>query len=186
MKSIVRWNVCMVGATGVGKTSLVRRFVENVFEPNFMPTFGLQITKRIVETEEAHVSLNLWDVAGDDEFLFKKDLVKAVRQQNRKTEKANFYILVADVSRRATLDEAISRQERIALDKISKDLPDAPFVLALNKSDLSEREFDEKEAQLLVPGWQIISTSAKSGDNVAHMFEAIAARASSILTRRRQ
>jgi 50S ribosomal subunit-associated GTPase HflX len=76
---------------------------------------------------------------------------------------------VADLTRLATLEEAILRQERIARGHEKA----APFVLALNKSDLSEKEFDEAEARRAVGDWQIVCTSAKTGESVKKMFEVV-------------
>src|SRR6476646_3331922 len=97
------WNVCMVGDNGVGKTSLVRRYVENIFEHDFMPTFGVQITKKSMETAWGQYDLMLWDMAGDDDFLLTQKL-GAARMQDVRTARANAYILVADVSRQSTLE----------------------------------------------------------------------------------
>ena len=168
------WNVCLVGSNGVGKTSLVRRYVENAFVHDFMPTFGVHLSRKTIHTDKAQVDLRLWDLAGDDEFLLSKDLAAAARVQDVRTARASAYILVADVTRKATLEQVIERQERIARDKASKHLPAVPFVLALNKSDLSRWEFDELEVRSLVPGWQIIPTSAKTSEGVTRMFEMIA------------
>jgi len=173
MKAL-KWNIAMVGATGVGKTSLVRRYVEDVFTPDFRPTMGVQVTKRVVEIRSTEVTLVLWDLAGDDDFLWRKVPSTAASTQDERTSRADALILVADLTRRTTLEQAILRQERIALDKRSRYLPEVPFILALNKSDVSRKEFSEGDARGIVPGWRIVSTSAKTGASVAGMFEDVA------------
>jgi small GTP-binding protein len=173
----ISWKVCMAGAPGVGKTSLVRRYVENMFSEDYIPTYGVLVSRKVITNASGRITLLLWDVAGDDEFPLSKDPKAAARLQHSYVIGAHAYILVADVSRRATLDQAIARREKIAEDKRANHLREAPFVLALNKSDLDQREFDEREAQHLVPGWEIIATSAKNGDGVARLFEIIAGHA---------
>lgn len=192
----------MVGATGVGKTSLVRRYIDNDYSVNTIATFGVKVDKKIIDSRPSPAVLMLWDLAGEDEYLLRKEPVTAARLQNQRTSNSDAYILVADVSRRATLTEAIARQERIASEeRIARELnlaratiaeairhPDrtapqdsmargdraAPFVLALNKSDLNEKEFDEAEARRAVGNWQIVCTSAKTGEGVTEMFEIVA------------
>jgi GTPase SAR1 family protein len=197
------WNVAMVGATGVGKTSLVKRYVDNDFSINTIATFGVKVDKKIIASHSSPAVLMLWDLAGDDEYILSKEPVKAARLQDRRTSNSHAYILVADVSRRATLTEAIARQERIASqEKIAREVavaratiteavlhpervaPEdtvargnergAPFVLALNKSDLNEKEFDEADARRAAGNWQIVCTSAKTGEGVTEMFELVA------------
>jgi small GTP-binding protein len=161
----------MVGAAGVGKTSLVRRYVENAFSRDSIATMGVKVTKKVVKTDAFEATLMLWDMAGDNEFPFFKDVVKADRFQDQQTTHLHAYILVADLSRLATLQETIVRQQRIARG-LSRQVP---FILALNKSDLIQKEFDEAEARRQVGDWQIACTSAKTGDGVLDMFDTIAA-----------
>ena len=61
--------VVMLGAYGVGKTSLVRRFVSNKFSDEYLSTLGVRIEKREIALGDQALELLLWDVAGDDEFF---------------------------------------------------------------------------------------------------------------------
>jgi hypothetical protein len=60
--------ICMLGGFSVGKTSLVKRFVESVFSETYLTTVGVKIDKKTVNLGERAVNLILWDVAGDDDI----------------------------------------------------------------------------------------------------------------------
>src|SRR5208283_3569574 len=55
--------ICMLGAYAVGKTSLVRRFVESIFDEKYHTTLGVKIDKCEVEIGDIHLTLVLWDLA---------------------------------------------------------------------------------------------------------------------------
>ncbi|XP_041497612.1 ras-related protein Rab-22A isoform X1 [Microtus oregoni] len=60
--------VCLLGDTGVGKSSIVWRFVEDSFDPNINPTIGASfMTKTVQYQNELHKFL-IWDTAGQERF----------------------------------------------------------------------------------------------------------------------
>jgi len=77
----------MVGQFGVGKTSLVRRFVDSIFDERYLSTIGVKIDRKDVTIGSASVTLMLWDLAGEDDLAQLK--VSHLRG-------ASGYILVAD------------------------------------------------------------------------------------------
>ena len=151
--------ICMLGSFAVGKTSLVRRFVESIFSDEYHTTVGVKISNKVVHAAGGEVTLVLWDLYGDDEF-----------QQIRWSHfgGASGYLLVADGTRRATLDKANELEGKVR-DKVGT----IPFVLVINKSDLqSDWEIDaEVEAELAAKGWSVLRTSAKSGAGVNEAFQ---------------
>ena len=60
--------VCMLGSFAVGKTSLVRRFVESIYSDVYQTTVGVKIDKKNVQVNEKEVSLVLWDIYGEDDY----------------------------------------------------------------------------------------------------------------------
>ena len=152
----------MIGLYGVGKTSLVRRYVESIFTHDYLPTIGAQISKKSVELDGRTVDFTLWDLAGQDERQ---------QLQDAYLSHARAYIIVADVSRTVSLERAILLHE-----SIKSHLPKAPFALALNKSDLTEREIGETHLAQLDPLWTIIPTSARTGQGVEEIFTLLADR----------
>ena len=156
--------VCMLGAFAVGKTSLVARFVAGIFSEKYQTTIGVKIDRRTLSVAGREVGLLLWDIYGEDDF--QKLRLSYLRG-------AGGYLLVADGTRRATLDRAVLLQQ-----SIEAHLGPLPFVLVLNKADLTgdwELE-DEAIAGLAARGWAIIRGSAKTGAGVAEAFHALAER----------
>lgn len=154
--------VCMIGAYAVGKTSLVRRFVESLFDERYQTTVGVKIDRKRLVVRNRQLNLMLWDLAGDDDL-----------QQLRISHLrgASGYILVADGTRKATLDRALHLQQSIAAV-----LGPAPFILAINKADLAEEWKIEDSAisQLAQGGWILSRTSAKTGEGVEELFLGLA------------
>jgi small GTP-binding protein len=159
---VIQKKVCMLGAFGVGKTSLVSRYVHSVFSDRYLTTIGVKIEKKSVDVSGEQMDLVIWDIYGEDDF--QKVHMSYVRG-------ASGYLLVADGTRRATLDTARSLQ-----DAAQRTVGAAPFILVLNKSDLiGQWDLDEGDvSQLARHGWQIVRTSAKSGQGVEQTFAALA------------
>ena len=150
--------ICMLGSFAVGKTSLVRRFVESIYSDVYQTTVGVKIDKKNVKVGEKEVSLVLWDVYGEDDY-----------QKMRWTylRGASGFLLVADGTRRATLEKAVSLELRAR-----EEAGAIPFVLVINKSDLlRDGELDPAlESQLAAQEWSILRTSAKTGEGVEEAF----------------
>lgn len=159
---MIQKKVCMLGTFAVGKTSLVARFVKSIFSEKYHTTVGVKIDKKSVAIGEQQVSLVLWDIHGEDEF-------QKIRQSYLRGTSG--YLLVADGTRRATLDAAVTLQQNI--EGITGPVP---FILLLNKSDLTEEWELEEEAvaALQAKGWLVIKTSARTGVGVEEAFIALA------------
>ncbi len=56
----------MLGSFSVGKSSMVRRFVESIFDEKYMTTIGVKVDKKVVNVDGQEVSLVLWDIHGED------------------------------------------------------------------------------------------------------------------------
>jgi small GTP-binding protein len=156
---VLKKKICMVGEFGVGKTSLVRRFVDSVFDERYLSTIGVKIDRKNVTVGSAAVTLMLWDLAGEDEL-------NQLKISNLRG--ASGYILVADGCRASSLTKAVELRQRIA-----EQFGPLPFVLVLNKTDLRER-WEVQEASVAEHGWPTFETSAKAGTGVEEMFLALA------------
>ena len=63
---MIQKKICMLGSFGVGKTSLVARFVQGIFSAKYLSTVGVKIDKREMKVGDQDVLLMLWDLAGED------------------------------------------------------------------------------------------------------------------------
>ena len=88
---MIQKKVCMIGASGVGKTSLVAKFVHSIFSEKYLTTVGVKIDKKTVKVGDDDVMLMLWDLAGDDDFQ---------RLQTSYLRGTSGFLLVADGTRR--------------------------------------------------------------------------------------
>ncbi|MBK6486904.1 MAG: GTP-binding protein [Gemmatimonadetes bacterium] len=157
--ALVQKKVCMLGATAVGKTSLVRRFVESVFSEKYQATIGVKIDRKLVEVGDTTVSLLLWDLQGEDE-------IERVRLSYLRG--ASGFIYVADGTRPETLD-TVRTLRAVAEATVG----DVPSLLFLNKSDLAEG-WALDESAIAASGLgelPTIRTSARTGDQVEVGFQ---------------
>ena len=153
----------MVGDFAVGKTSLVSRYVHNVFSEKYLTTLGVKIDTQVVTLpHKGGIKLVVWDIAGTDRFR---------TRDTRYLRGAASYLLVVDGTRRHTLDTAV--QLKHSVDEI---LNAPPFIVLVNKCDLQhEWEIADSELQdLRAKGWAVLKGSAKDGKNVTKAFEMIA------------
>ena len=162
--SVVQRKVCMLGATSVGKTSLVRRFVESIFSDKYQATIGVKIDRKLVQVDDAQVSLLLWDLQGEDEFQ---------RVRLSYLRGASGLIFVADGTRPDTL--ATTRAIRASAEETAGNVPS---LLLLNKADLADAwALDDAFVEANGPsGIPVFRTSAKTGDNVEAAFESLVRR----------
>ncbi|MBE9129542.1 MULTISPECIES: Rab family GTPase [unclassified Coleofasciculus] len=157
--------ICLVGDFGVGKTSLIRRFVDRQFSDQYLSTVGVKISRKVVES--LNVQLLIWDLEGHTKF-------KAIAPTY--LQGSGGAVIVADVTRPETIDQL---SERVNL--FSSVNPKGSIMIALNKIDLIEEEKLKKLLQQFqLEDWKqalgIYPTSAKTGSSVDEMFERLAAK----------
>ncbi|MEO9571628.1 MAG: Rab family GTPase [Polaribacter sp.] len=147
--------VLLVGNFGVGKTSLIRRFVLNEFSEDYISTIGVRVSKKVVEFQNETIKLMIWDVAGTS--------------GNEKIPKAYFLgshaaMFVFDLSRAETY---LKIQENLNMVKNLSKLKEVTVVG--NKKDLlSNNELEEVLKKIDVD--IDLVTSAKEGENVEDAF----------------
>ncbi len=155
--------ICMLGSFSVGKTSLVRRFVESIFSEAYQTSIGVKVDKKVVRVKNEEVTLVLWDIHGED--VYQKIHMSYLRGMSG-------YLLVIDGTRRQTLEDALTLNQRV-----TQEVGKVPAILVLNKSDLVDKwEIDSaRESELADAGWTILRTSAKTGAAVEQVFSQLAA-----------
>lgn len=158
------FKVAVVGEYGVGKTSLIKRYMTDAFDEGYKATLGASISTLNTTVDKNEVSLQVWDLAGQTPF-------RKVRHQY--LFGSDFAMAVFDLTRRESLD-ALTEWVN---DARSAD-PDVICLLVGNKSDLvEEREVPPEEARGVAKQMKMIGyveTSAKDGSNVGEVFRSIA------------
>ena len=164
MTTTVQKKICMLGGFSVGKTSLVKRFVQSIFSESYQTTVGVKIDKKTVTLDDRVVHLILWDLAGEDDM-------SSLRMSYLRGSAG--YVLVADGTRPATLETALSLRRRVEADH-----GPLPFALLLNKNDLREQWAipDGELEELRRSGCWVRSSSARTGEGVEDAFTDLAVR----------
>ena len=158
---MIQKKVCMVGLFGTGKTSLVQRFVHSLFSERYLSTVGVKIDRKPVELDGGSVILVLWDLAGRDSH---EDITTSYLRG------AHAILYVADGTRRETCDQ-LPELRQLVRDAAG----DVPAVLALNKVDLQDRwALKGADEETMGKEWDIVRTSAKTGDGVEEVFRRLA------------
>ena len=161
---MIRKKICLVGAFAVGKTSLVARFVKQMFSENYHTTIGVKVDKKVLEVEGQDVTLVIWDLYGEDDF-------QKLRTSYLKGSAG--LLFVADGTRRSSLDTAFALRVRIA-----ETIGEIPCSLLVNKADL-EPDWELGPADLeglRASGHDLHLTSAKTGAGVEEAFQSLARR----------
>ena len=168
MTKKIAFKILLLGPGAVGKTSLLHRFVKNVFAEKYILTIGVEFLSKKIKIKKKHVKLIIWDIGGQKKFKFLHE---------------RFYVgsrgalLVFDLTNYQTFEEMeewLAEAYEILDEKI-------PFVLIGNKSDLIDEvgeTVDSSEARKFAEdkGSIYIETSAKTGENVEEGFTELTTR----------
>ncbi|KAJ3444905.1 rab gtpase [Anaeramoeba flamelloides] len=150
----------LIGDSGVGKSSLLLRFVEDSFTPSFITTIGIDFKIKNVEMDGKKVKIQIWDTAGQERF---RTITTAYYRG------AHGIMLVYDVSNEKSFLNVrnwIKNIETNASENVCK-------MLIANKADLTEEKVVEtsRGEQLAAEyGIPFFETSAKSNMNVNESF----------------
>ena len=156
--------LCLLGDFGVGKTSLVARFVHSTFSDKYLTTVGVKVdSKSITLPDGGAIKLVIWDIAG-------RDVLDGPGRNYLRG--ATALLLVADGTREDSLASALDllmQSRRVA--------PGAIAALAVNKFDLLEQwEVGPAALAELRHSLPVFETSALSGDGVEAAFANLAGR----------
>jgi small GTP-binding protein len=169
---IIQKKVCLLGDFAVGKTSLIRQFVEGRFDDRYHSTMGVKISRKTIARPYGELNLLVWDLAGGHGF-------ETIKRSSYLLGAAGA-LIVCDLTRAESL-EGLERYAHYMQD-LDRNIP---LTLVANKVDLeSERaisEEDLQEAFRSIGNGEFFLASAKTGEQVelafAHLAEQIEARA---------
>lgn len=163
MSRILQKKVCLLGDFAVGKTSLIRRFVEGRFDEKYLSTIGVTVSRKIIDRADHQLKLLIWDLAGGEKFS---------RYQLNYLRGAAGAMVVMDLTRPESLVSLAGYASQLI--DIS---PNARLVFVGNKSDLSNKTNPSLIGLHDVSsGFQCPHhlTSAKTGEHVEAAFNDLA------------
>lgn len=164
----IKTKICLVGEAAVGKTSLVRRYVQDEFDDRYITTLGAKVSKReqVFELPDKSVTyrmdMTVWDIMGEKGF---RDLLKEAFFHGAKA-----ILAVADLTRYSTLKELDDW-----IQSVFNVVGEVPVVYAVNKIDLKDEVmilYGDKEVEQAARAFEapFYYTSAKTGENVEAVF----------------
>ncbi|KAA0188581.1 GTP-binding protein Di-Ras2 [Fasciolopsis buskii] len=157
------YRVAVFGAGGVGKTSLVLRFVRGTFRETYVPTIE-DTYRQVISCNKQVCTLQITDTTGSHQFP---------AMQRLSISKGHAFVLVYSITNKASFDELQSFYNELSLIKMDE-LPRVPIMLVGNKTDESEaREVSTAHGKALAQKWKcgFMETSAKANSNVKEVFQ---------------
>ena len=159
MDNYINFKVIIVGDSGVGKSSLLKRAVQNRFDGNYQATIGFEFLLMHFQVNELKIKLQIWDTCGQEMY---RSLIQGFYRNT------SLALVVYDINNKKTYD---------ALEIWLKDIrshteEDLPIFVAGNKNDL-KRNVQQEEAKIFTTSNRIqffTECSAKSGEKVADIF----------------
>jgi small GTP-binding protein len=161
---VYRIKVIIIGEPGVGKTSLVKKFVSGRFTRDYRVSIGANLfVKDLTLNSDVEVTIQIWDIAGQEKW---------VKMRHLYYKGAHGALIVGDVTRENTFEQL----KEFWNPDLSQFCGDIPKILVVNKVDLhpiiSNNEIDNLAHKINVN--TTIFTSAKNGKNVEKAFRKIA------------
>ena len=152
--------IVLLGHFGVGKSSLIRRFVEDTFTDNYKVTIGVHILKKEVDVSKKEiVTLIIWDLEGNDDITNTRPSYMLG---------TSGIIYVFDLTRPTTYEQLESD-----LSYIKTNYPNTPIKVVGNKKDLVTKDFLKQNSDVFEP-FVDFYTSAKANTKVNNLFSTLA------------
>ena len=153
-----------LGDQGVGKTSIITRFMYDSYDKNYQATIGIDFLSKTMYLEDRTVRLQLWDTAGQERF---RSLIPSYIRDS------SVAVIVYDITNRASFLNTSKWIEDVRNERGN----DVIIVLVGNKTDLSEKRqvsVEEGEDKSTKEGIMFIESSAKAGFNIKALFRKLA------------
>ena len=158
------FKILTLGESGVGKTAILKRYVENKFEKHHLATIGIDYQSKTIKINKKEIKLKIWDTAGQERY---RNIAAHVYKG------ADGIILVYDITDEVSFSKISDWMEQIN-NNLSKN--DIGIILIGNKTDLEERMIETQKGQEKAEEYKIefYETSALTGDGINEAFEGLA------------
>jgi small GTP-binding protein len=154
------FKLILIGNSGVGKSSIIQRYMKNTFEESYKCTIGVDFLMKTLNLNGKTVKLQLWDTAGQEKY---KSMVASYYRG------ANVALVVFDITSHASFDSL-----PVWIENYYKNGPEEKNIILIgNKKDMEEsRQVTRQEAEIFseTNNMMYFETSAKEGDNIEYIF----------------
>ena len=157
----ITFKILTIGESGVGKTCVLRRFVENKFLKNHLATIGIDFKTKTLNINNQEIKLKIWDTAGQERF-------RNITTQYYKG--ADGIVLVYDVTDESSYEKIRDWMEQILSNTQQEEIG---LVLLGNKCDMEPRSVSEEMGKKMAEELKITyyETSALNGQGIKEAFE---------------
>ena len=157
----ITFKILTIGESGVGKTCILRRFVENKFLKNHLATIGIDFKTKTLNINNQEIKLKIWDTAGQERF-------RNITTQYYKG--ADGIVLVYDVTDEASYEKIKDWMDQILSNTQQEEIG---LVLLGNKCDMEPRNVTEDQGKKMAEELKIsyFETSALTGQGIKEAFE---------------
>jgi small GTP-binding protein len=154
------FKILTIGESGVGKTCILRRFVENKFLKNHLATIGIDFKTKTLNINNQEIKLKIWDTAGQESF-------RNITTQYYKG--ADGIVLIYDVTDDASYEKIRDWMEQILSNTKREDIG---LVLLGNKCDMEPRAVTEEQGNKMAEELKVsyFETSALTGQGINEAF----------------
>ena len=159
-KTELKYKVIVVGNSGVGKSCLSLRAIQDIFKENYELTLGTEIYNFKVKVNETPINLQIWDTCGQEKY---RSLIKNYYQNS------SLAIIVYSVIDQNSFQDVNEWYKEVKLNTS----PDCKIFLIANKVDLRERKVSTEQGNKYKNDFKFdlfMETSAKSGFNSKELF----------------
>lgn len=162
-----RKKILLIGDAAVGKTSLIRRLVVDLFDDKYITTIGTKVTVKdmqvSVDEELIYLRFQIWDILGQKGYT---------KLYHASFKGAQGVLFVADLTRKETLDSL----RNYWIPQVKEVIGSIPFIILANKSDLVKKaDFSQEDLQEFAREYKVqyYLTSAKNGNNINKAFNSL-------------
>ena len=167
MQDIIEVKLLLCGNSGVGKTSIFKRYYENKFEGNYTTSIGIDFQTKEIKYNDKLYSVHLIDTAGEERF---RSITSSYFRM------AEYYLLVFDLTNKNSL-MALSSW----IESLKEHIEKPKYIILGNKSDLEKNVIPDEEINevlndkdnLKINDENFLKVSAKTGENINKAFEYI-------------
>ncbi|TFF99620.1 MAG: GTP-binding protein [Promethearchaeota archaeon] len=160
----LKFKLCVFGDGGVGKTTLVNRYLTGLFKSEYKVTIGADFFMKKLNYAQKQITLQIWDFAGEDKFRFLLP---------RYVEGSNGAIFMYDITRHSSIVN-IYEWLNVFKEGFDKKEIDIPLIMVGGKLDLNLKRTVSTDLAIELARKNniddVIECSSKNGENVEEIF----------------